>query len=273
MKKTVIALTLSTILATPALSWDQWAPEPVASCQAQAPYGFPQTARPGVAICRHAYLTLNDTEAKIPIWTSYLLTPPNALGCLPRTNAFMADNSLPKGKRAEIKDYAGSGYDIGHVAPDGDMSFNQRAEYESFLLTNMYPQLPGLNRGIWKLLETAVRGWTVQRNHAMLIYVGAIRSANEKTIGDSQVVVPNYFFKIVIDTVTNEAAGFVFEHRGGQGNDLTKVRASISQIEQAAGIKFAYPTGVKELPVNMIWPVNYGDLTKAKRAKCGANAE
>lgn len=273
MKSLIAALALSTALIIPAAAWDQWPPRAVAACQAQAPYGFPQIEKLGAAICRHAYVTLNDIEAKIPVWTSYVLTPSNAIGCLPRSNAFMADNSLPKGKRAEVKDYAGSGYDIGHVAPDGDMSFDQQAEYESFLMTNMYPQLPGLNRGIWKLLETAVRGWAVQRNHAMVVYVGAIRSPNEKTIGDSRVVVPNYFFKIVIDTVTNEAAGFLFEHRGAQGNDLTKVRAPIAQIEQASGIKFGYPAGVKEMPGNVNWPVDYGALTKAKRAKCGATAE
>ena len=47
-----------------------------------------------------------------------------------------------------------TGYDKGHAAPDGDLSWSQQVEYESFLMTNMYPQHGSLNRGIWKLLET-----------------------------------------------------------------------------------------------------------------------
>lgn len=254
-------------------AWDQKPPQALQACQAQAPWGFPKTAKQGPGICRHAYVSQNDTTAKLPIWVSYTLLPQNALGCIPRSNAFAPDASLPKGQRAELKDYAGTGYDIGHTAPDGDMSFDQQAEYESFLLTNMTPQLPGLNRGIWKLLETAVRGWAVQRNHAMVVYAGPIYNASDKTIGDSKVVVPHAFYKIVTDSTTGEVAGFIFPHAGNQGNDLTKVRASIDQIEKATGVAFSFPANAKELPANQLWAVDYGALTKAKKAKCGASAE
>ena len=178
MKK-FISIAALMLFTTATHAWEQWAPLPVAQCQSQAPYGFPQTKKPGVAICRHAYVTLNDTAARIPVWVSYTLQPKNALGCVPRSNGFAPDQSIPKGSRAELSDYAKSGYDIGHVAPNGDMSFDDQAEKESFLLTNMYPQLPGLNRGIWKLLETATRGWAVQRNHTLLVYVGAFYGPGE----------------------------------------------------------------------------------------------
>ena len=272
MKKWFSILLLS-LVATSAQAWEQWAPQAIASCQVHAPWGFPQAKKQGTGICRHAYVTLNDTEAKIPVWVSYTLTPQNALGCVPRSNGFAADNSLPKGKRAELSDYAKSGYDIGHVAPNGDMSFDNQAELESFLLTNMYPQLPGLNRGIWKLLETATRGWAVQRGHPIVVYVGAIYGPGDKTIGANQVVVPHMFYKIVTDTVTGEVMAFAFKHEGGQGNDLTKVRVSLDAIEKASGVAFAFPANAKEVPGGQIWPVDYGALTNAKRAKCKGSGE
>jgi endonuclease G len=277
MKKLLSILAL-TLFATAAQAWEQWPPLPINACNVQAPYGFPKASRGDLmnnsqAICRHAYVTLHDNVAKIPVWVSYTLQPQNALGCVPRSNGFMADNSLPKGKRAELADYAKSGYDIGHVAPNGDMSFNDRAEKESFLLTNMYPQLPGLNRGIWKLLETATRGWAVQRGHPIVVYVGAIYGPGDKTIGASQVVVPRMFYKIVTDTVTGEVMAFAFKHEGGQGNDLVKVRASLDAIEKASGIAFSFPANAKEVPLTQIWPVDYGALTNAKRAKCKGAAE
>jgi len=277
MKKLLSILAL-TLFATAAQAWEQWPPLPINACNVQAPYGFPKASRGDLmnnsqAICRHAYVTLHDNVAKIPVWVSYTLQPQNALGCVPRSNGFMADNSLPKGKRAELTDYAKSGYDIGHVAPNGDMSFDDRAEKESFLLTNMYPQLPGLNRGIWKLLETATRGWAVQRGHPIVVYVGAIYGPGDKTIGASQVVVPRMFYKIVTDTVTGEVMAFAFKHEGGQGNDLVKVRASLDAIEKASGVAFSFPANAKEVPLTQIWPVDYGALTNAKRAKCKGAAE
>ena len=63
----------------------------------------------------------------------------------------------PQGGRAEPADYVGSGFDMGHIAPDGDMRWDPDVERKSSMLSNMTPQLPGLNRGLWKLLKTAVR--------------------------------------------------------------------------------------------------------------------
>lgn len=265
MKYLLIGLAMFT---SQVYAWEQVAPYPIEKCQVQSPYGFPQTAKQGVAICRAGYVTLNDTVAKIPVWVSYTLYPEYALGCVPRSNGFAPDQSLPKGSRAELADYKGSGYDIGHVAPNADMSSFDQFEKESFLLTNMFPQLPGLNRGIWKLLETNVRGWTTQRQHPMVVYAGPIYGDGDKTIGANKVVVPHAFFKIIIDSTTNESAGFLFNHQGGQGNDLTAVRAPIAQIQQLSGITFAYPANATELPLDQLWPVDYGMLTNAKKAKC-----
>lgn len=261
------------LLVAPSLSfaWTQTAPLPVERCQVHNPYGWAQTSKQVTPICRRAYFVAYDAAAKIPNYVTYTLTPQNALGCFPRTNAFVADQSVPGGARPE--DYAGTGYDKGHAVPDGDLSWDQQVEYESFLMTNMYPQLGGLNRGIWKLLETSVRGWAVQTNQNYTIYVGGIyNTATDKKIGNG-VVVPTAFYKIVINQNTGAVAGWYFKHEGNQGNDLTKVRASIAQIQQAAGVNFKFPANARELPVGQEWPVDYGALTNAKRAKCKGSGE
>jgi endonuclease G len=68
-------------------------------------------------------------------------------------------------------------------------------------MTNMSPQAGSLNRGIWKLLETSVRGWVVQRNQSYTIYVGGVYDANDPKIGQG-VVVPHGFYKIVVNNQT-----------------------------------------------------------------------
>ncbi len=267
MKK--LLLLLLSAVSLNVYAWEQRAPLPVQNCAVHSPYGFAQTQRQVQPICREAYLVAYDAPVKVPAYVAYTLTPPNALGCWPRTNAFVADKSIPNGPTPS--DYAGTGYDKGHAAPDGDMSWSEIVEYESFLMTNMYPQHGSLNRGIWKLLETSVRGWAVQQNRPFTIYVGALYGAGDGFIGNG-VIVPHAYYKIVIDQRTGYIAGWMFPHTKpyvNLGNDLTKFRAPINGIEQQAGVKFAFPANAIELQPGQEWPVDYGALTNAKRAKCG----
>jgi endonuclease G, mitochondrial len=272
----IIALAFAFLLYFPlvnmAFAWNQRPPQDIKTCSIHSPYGFPQTT--GVSpICRQAFLVGYDAQAKIPKYVTYTLEPKNALGCFPRTNAFVSDQSVLNGARPD--DYAGTGYDKGHAAPDGDLSWDQQVEYESFLMTNMFPQAGSLNRGIWKLLETSVRGWAAQRNQSYTIYTGAIYTPNNPKIGNG-VIVPHGFYKIVINNSTKEFAGWGFPHvkpYPNLGNDLTKFRMTVAQIQSASGVIFGFPNGAVEVAPTKEWQVDYGALTKAKRAKCGASAE
>jgi endonuclease G len=268
--KRIIAVLL-TVLSLTALAWEQRPPLPPQACQVHSPYGFAQTQRTSRPICREAYLVAYDAPVKIPVYVAYTLKPENALGCFPRTNAFVADQSL-NGTGARPDDYVGTGFDKGHAAPDGDLSYTQQVEYESFLMTNMYPQHGSLNRGIWKLLETSIRGWAVQRNQAFTIFVGAYYGNGDESF--KGIIVPHGYYKIVINQATGEVAGWAFPHTKpyvNLGNDLTKFRSPIAQIQQTAGVKYHFPANAKEIAPGQEWPVDYGALTKAKRAKCGAN--
>jgi endonuclease G len=266
-KTTFLLLTM--MLANSAQSWTQLAPLPLLQCNNHTPYGFATVKIQLIPICRKGYLSAYDPTAKIPKYVSYTLQPQNALGCVDRSNAFVADASVPNGARPD--DYIGTGYDKGHAAPDGDMSWDQQVEYESFLMTNMYPQAGSLNRGIWKLLETSIRDWTVERNQSYTIYVGAVYDNNDKKIG-AGVVVPHGFYKIAVNNTTKEIAGWAFPHVApypNLGNDLTKFRLPISQIEGAAAVQFAFPKGAVELQPGKEWSADFGQLTKLKRDKCG----
>jgi endonuclease G len=142
-------------------------------------------------------------------------------------------------------------------------------------MTNMFPQAGSLNRGIWKLLETSVRGWAVQLKQPLTVYVGAVYNAQDKKIG-SGVVVPHAFYKIVVNNATGQVAGWMFPHTApypNLGNDLTKFRMPVAQIQQLAGVKFGFPAKAQEIAPGKEWPVDYGALTQAKRAKCKGSVE
>ena len=255
------------LVSTNVFAWNQRVPEPVQNCISHTPYGFPQTS--GVqAICRQGYFVGYDATSKLPKYVTYTLHPQNALGCVARSDAFVSDKSVVNG--ATPNDYVGTGYDKGHAVPNGDLSWDQQVEYESFLMTNMLPQAGSLNRGIWKLLETSVRGWAVQYNRPFVIYVGGIYNNTNKKIGNN-VTVPHAYYKIVIDNNTGSVAGWLFPHTApypNLGNDLTKFRVSVSEIMKLSGVVYSFPTNANELPAGGEWSVDFGKLTQSKRDKC-----
>ena len=271
MKTLFLPLLLSLGFATAALAWDQKPNQPISACSPQLPFGVPASNRPNTLLkCNTAYAVLHDNAAKVPVWVAYTLTPAHAIGCVARTNAFVADAALPKGQRAELTDYVKSGYDQGHLAPDGDMSWDTQVEFESFLMSNMSPQLPNLNRGIWKALESNVRAWAYGNGHNYTVYAGNIYTVGKsKTIGANAVVVPDYLYKIVIDDTTKQVLAFTFPQVDKQEINLPAHLVSIASIEAAVGVTFPVPPGVdKTKPATAVWPVDLKKTADAKKAQC-----
>lgn len=237
-------------------------------CLATPTFGIPTDSKTNVVtMCRKAYILQEDEVAKIPSWVAYTLTPKETVGCVPRSNAFKADGDLSKGQRSEKSDYAKSGYDIGHIANDADMSWNPDVEKESFLLSNMAPQLPEFNRGIWKVLESDVRAWAYSRNHELVVYAGPIYdSSKDKTIGADKVVVADGFYKIVVDTQTKETLAFIFPHKGAPDANLVPFLTSVSAVEKATGITFPVPSDKSK--VGNLWQTDLKSVAAEKKKEC-----
>lgn len=137
------------------------------ACKEFAKLGVP--GMEGTLLCRKGYLLAHDPSRKTPIWVAEHLTHDKAGASLARTNNFQPDPDLEEGERAELSDYKGSGYDRGHMAPAGDMRWDQQAMVESFYLSNMVPQVGrGMNQGIWKDLEEKVRQWALNRGEVYI---------------------------------------------------------------------------------------------------------
>jgi endonuclease G len=219
--------------------------------------------------CTDGYALLHDNDAKIAQWAAWTVTPDESLGCVPRDDAFVADTAIPKGLRSEPDDYVKSGYDKGHIVPNADLSWSKQTMYESFLMSNMSPQLPSLNRGAWKYLETTERTWAWARNHSITIYAGNIWGSGAKTIGANKVVVPQSLYKILIDDVTGESIAFVFPQTDSKEIDLKARLTSIAQIEALTGVTFPVPPGTdKSVTASAVWPADQGDSAAAKKAVC-----
>lgn len=105
--------------------------------------------------------------------------------------------------RARHDDYTHSGYDRGHLCPAGDRSATTQLMRSTFIMTNVCPQVPALNRGAWKRLEEACRA--IARNGRDLsIQVDAVFwAADTERIGRNGVAVPHGFVKTIRDIPTD----------------------------------------------------------------------
>lgn len=207
------------------------------SCREYVEYGVP--GNDGTLLCRKGYLLAHDSDRKTPIWVAERLTHERASASLARTNNFQPDPNLEKGKRAELSDYKGSGFDRGHMAPAGNMRWDQQAMSESFFLSNMLPQTgKRMNQGIWKDLEEKVRRWAISRGE-VFIYTGPIYAKSPPdTIGRNRVAVPTHLYKIIYDPIRVEAITFIMPNTKLKSSDTPSYIATIREVEEKTGLNF-----------------------------------
>ncbi len=208
----------------------------------QVPDGLeiPEVTNPS-AVIEHANYTLQYNEKfEQADWVAYELTAEEAEGDVKRSNDFKADPFVATGS-ARLEDYRKSGFDRGHLAPAGDMKFSADAMKESFYLSNMSPQRPGFNRGIWKELEEQVRKWA-EENGSLYIVTGPVLNKDSyPVIGPDKVAVPEYFYKVILDYTEPGLKGIGFVLPNKKCDDgLENYACSIDRVEEITGFDF-YP--------------------------------
>ena len=191
-------------------------------------------------IQHEGYTVSYNADYRIANWVAYVLTDKEARSDkAERQNKFVVD-PLVKGASATNEDYTRTGFDRGHLAPAGDMKWSEKAMRESFYLSNITPQKPGLNRGIWKELEEQIRLWA-RENGAVLIATGPVIPNEELSrLGKNRVGVPRHFYKVLCMVVNNrlEGVGFLFENRDYGTTPLRQLMVPIDSVEQVTGIDF-----------------------------------
>ncbi len=189
-------------------------------------------------IIKHTYYTLSYSEDHEQAeWVAYELTKNRVSGHIERTNNFRKDQMVLTGSSA-LNDYYGSGYDRGHLAPAADMKFSKTAMSESFFMSNISPQNPEFNRGVWRKLEEQVRKWAVENEHLYII-TGGVLSSCSSHIGENKIGIPEYYYKIILDYKEPEikAIALLLENKKGDGK-LSNYIKSIDYIENLTGIDF-----------------------------------
>jgi len=221
-------------------------------------------------IVRHSAYTLGYCEAHEQArWVAYELTSSEIAGNSRRKDNFRQDPSVSTGS-AKLSDYRGSGYDRGHLAPAADMKHNSTYMSESFFMSNMSPQSPSFNRGIWKNLEETVRKMAVLSG-AVYVVTGPIFSVPKGQIGLSKVTIPSSYYKVILDFREPDlkAIGFILPNTASS-KPISSYALSVDAVESRTGLDFF--AGLPDDTENLLeskydysdWKVN--DLTSSRKA-------
>jgi len=191
-------------------------------------------------IIYHSYFTVSyNDKHKNPEWVAYKITTDNFNNKVKRTNDYREDPFVSTGT-AHPDDFRGSGYDMGHLAPARTMSHNFRSMSESFYLSNISPQRPEFNRGIWKRLEQKVQYWSFF-NDSTYVATGPILKNPIDKIGYNDVSVPSAFYKVLVGFKDGKVKGIAFiMPNKGSDRSIYSYATSIDYVEEITGIDFFY---------------------------------
>lgn len=200
---------------------------------------LPTTAkgRKAQVIAHQGYTTCYNSAWLVPNWVAYALTKQELGGTEPRPNKPFEPDPMVKGKSAEHADYTNSGYSRGHMAPAADMKWSRQAMLESFYLSNVCPQLPALNGGVWERLEARCRA--LASSGTVYICCGPIMPASPKRIGRNGVAVPTSFYKVMCMQRGGkwQAIGFIMPNAAIKGSMFDYAK-TVDEVEKATGHDF-----------------------------------
>jgi endonuclease G len=191
----------------------------------------PKLASNARELCYGVFGVMHSGLTRTPLWSAEYLRADNIESAhgLNRENSFHPEAQLPASQRAELSDYARSGFDRGHMAPNGDMP-DRRSQRESFTLANMVPQDGENNRHVWAGIEGAVRKMAKKEGALYVITGPAFLGTSLRKVGN--VLVPSHLYKVVYSPRQQAAAAWFIENHA----DAQLQVIPVAELERIVGI-------------------------------------
>lgn len=213
-------------------------------------------------VVRHTWFTLSYNEDHEQAeWVAYELTREHLNeNWAERPNSFRPDPEV-RTESATPRDYTGSGYDKGHLCPAADMAFDDGAIDETFFMSNMSPQVPAFNVGIWRELEELTRDWARKFKHVYVVTGPILTVQDLGQIGFSKVTVPGAYYKVLLAPDQQKAIAFMLPNAVST-QPVMDYSCSIDQVEKRSGLDF-FPNLLKGLDEELegsldrdAWPID-----------------
>jgi endonuclease G len=182
-------------------------------------------------LCFKLFSVMDSGVTRTPLWSAEHLEAANLAAAqqLSRENSFHPEERLPSGQRAELSDYARSGFDRGHMAPNGDMP-DRESQHDSFSLANMVPQNGENNRHLWASIEGAVRKMAKREGDLYVVTGPAFLGSDLQRVGN--VLVPTHLYKLVWSPRQKAGAAWFVENTA----DAKPNVIPIPELERIIGI-------------------------------------
>jgi endonuclease G len=187
-------------------------------------------------VCHLNYAVHFRYDTKVAEYVVYRIDPEDIQGAAQRRDNFRSDPAINSQFNATLEDYAGAGYDRGHLSPAADNTLSAEQMSQSFYLSNMAPQNSSQNRGSWRILEDRIRN-IAREGRVLYVTVGTVYEPGYKVVGNN-LGIPQYLWKVVVDAETNNAIGFVFPNEPLPTSSLPSTITTIERIEQMTGLNF-----------------------------------
>ncbi|CAG0880285.1 unnamed protein product [Darwinula stevensoni] len=219
---------------------------------------FPTIRKGEIVKHKHFALAYNEDHEQAE-WVLYYLTRDRLnANWAPRPNSFRPDPTVRTGS-ATTQDYVGSGYDRGHLCPAGDMAFDEIGIDESFYMSNMSPQDPKFNIGIWRELEELTRDWARKYQKLYIVTGPVLTDKPLPYIGPSKVTVPKRYYRVLL--AEDRAIAFIMPNENSN-LPVMDFACSIDKVEEITQLDF-FPqilTGNYEAYESKLdksaWPIN-----------------
>ncbi len=190
-------------------------------------------------LSRGEYFVGWSPSLRHPVWVAYHV-PAKARHTVPPRPNFMKDTAAANSPRAG--DYKHSGYDRGHMAPNHAIAsrFGEKVQKNTFQMSNIAPQTPALNRGVWREVEHRIADLWTARYGEIWVIVGCIPSSTGKHFGEPAVDVPDKFYQIIVaqEGVDVRAMALLFDQEISWDVWPTRALVTIDELEEATGFNF-----------------------------------
>ena len=232
--KTCIRLLLIFIFSLVVRADDELRLKAPASLPSHLQMGIP--GAPDLILARDGFAVGYSYRRRQALWVCYILTADQlAMRQVKRSNRFRAD-PLVENRPVQPEEYDRSGFDRGHLAPASDMTYSQQTMEQSFFMTNISPQIPACNRGIWKRIEAQARAWAMQEKRLFVI-TGPIFD-DDGTMGDTGISVPKAFYKVLMDlTPPYKMIAFIVPNQKTK-RPISAFVATVDEVEATTGMNF-----------------------------------
>ena len=203
-----------------------------------------------------------------PVWCAYHVRKDANFDVGTRP-AFMVDRAVPSAPHPN--DYTKSGYDRGHMVPNYAIitRYGDVERRKTFRMSNIAPQTPALNRGVWRHLEHRIADLWTARYGEIWVIVGSISNGREKIAGTG-IDVPDEYYQLVIaqEGMDIRALAVLFPQRIPWNAWEARNLVTIDELEQRTGLDFNpdLPSFIQDplesdLP-SRLWPVRLRDILK-----------